>query len=216
MNVNRRAFKLQAGTCLLLPPGCSPRATQDPEHRLVVFAVHFDCRTNGMLPGLHTTLRDMEFFRELARRCEAAFRKSTAFGEVQSELYLRLILLHLLEEQSTPAISPVDLKISGIIRAIQTEPGRRWSVDALAKTAHLSRSQFTRRFCAVTHFSPTRFLVRIRIERAKRLLEETDMTLGQIADALNYRDVYFFSRQFSQVTGSPPGEYRTIDRRAAP
>lgn len=208
MLLGRKTFELQSGSCFLLPRGCSPKASQDPEQRLVVFAVHFNRLAKMPMPGLHTKLHEVAFFAELARHCESAYRRKEAMGKMQSELYLRQMLLLLYEEQSRPAPSHADLKIRELIRDVQTDPGRRWTVGALARKASLSRSQFTRRFTAVAHISPTRFLVRTRIERAQRLIEETGMTLNEIAEALNYRDVYFFSRQFRQITGKTPGSHR--------
>ena len=57
--------------------------------------------------------------------------------------------------------------------------------------------------------SPEQFLIHARIDRAKYLLRETDMTIGQIADALGYRDVFYFSRQFARVTGKTASAFRT-------
>ena len=40
-----------------------------------------------------------------------------------------------------------------------------------------------------------------RIERAQHLLMHTGMNVTEVADALGYRDIFFFSRQFKQYTG---------------
>jgi transcriptional regulator GlxA family with amidase domain len=122
------------------------------------------------------------------------------------------MILHIWEEAYRPAPSPGDLALDELIRAIQMEPGRRWSVDELARRMHLSRAQFDRRFRAVTGLAPTRFMVQARLERARQLIQETNMTLGQIASALGYEDVYFFSRQYKRYMGSPPS---TLRRRGA-
>ena len=47
-----------------------------------------------------------------------------------------------------------------------------------------------------------------RIERAKSLLMLTDLTARQIAVACGYENETHFSRQFRQITGKTPGEYR--------
>ena len=206
--LGREAIPLSAGVCLVFRPGDSPRATQDPGRRLVVFAAHFAAKKSAGLPARLHRVRDTPFLNTLAQHCAAAARRGDALGAEQSRLHLRQMLLHLLQESVEPPPSPVDLALHGIVRAIEREPGRRWSVDTLARQAHLSRSQFTRRFTLFTGMPPNRFLVTARMGRARQLIAETDMTLSEIAYALDYRDVYFFSRQFKQFAGVAPSGLR--------
>ena len=110
-----------------------------------------------------------------------------------------------------PAGSVMDSRISTAVELIQEEPGRRWPVTELARRAGLSRSQFTRRFTHDTGLSPERFLIQARITRATRLLRETDMSIGQIADGLGYCDVFHFSRQYRYVTGQTASAQRRRD-----
>ena len=51
-------------------------------------------------------------------------------------------------------------------------------------------------------------MIRARIERARRLLEESSLSLEQVASSLGYTDVYFFHRQFKAVAGVTPGRWR--------
>jgi len=208
MKLGRETIALRAGVCLVIRPGDSPRATQDPGRRLTVFAAHFDAEENAGLPGRLHRVRDTPFLDALAHHCAAAARRGGALGAEQSRLHLRQMLLHLLQESAEPPPTPVDRALQEIVRAIEREPGRRWDVGPLARRAHLSRSQFTRRFTLFTGMPPNRFVVTARMTRARQLVMETDMSVSQIADALDYRDVYFFSRQFKQVAGVAPSRLR--------
>jgi transcriptional regulator GlxA family with amidase domain len=69
----------------------------------------------------------------------------------------------------------------------------------------LSRAQFTRRFIAHAGMSPARYLIRARIDRARQLLTETNMSVTQVAQTLGYPDIAYFSRQYKRHTGHPPG-----------
>ena len=205
----KEIIPLKAGVCIVFRPGDRPRATQDQARRLVVFAAHFDLPgKNAPKPARLHQVRDTPFLNTLAYHCAAAGRRGGTLGAEQSALHLRQMLLLLLQENSEQPPSPVDLAMRGVITAIEREPGRRWSVDSLARQARLSRSQFTRRFTSITGLPPNRFLVIARMARARQLIEETTMTLSQIADALHYPDVYFFSRQVKQFSGMPPGNLR--------
>lgn len=53
------------------------------------------------------------------------------------------------------------------------------------------------------------YIIRLKIEAAKRQLEHSDRTIDQIADSLGYTDSCYFSRQFRKNTGISPGKYRS-------
>lgn len=217
MRLDGQVWKLRTGSCFVFRPSDCPHGTQDPNRRLVVFGMHFDVvdahgqplpQTRALLPPPGHVVRDTAFFAALAQRCDASFRRGDTVGALQSRLFLQAMVLHLWEEALHPAPSVVDLALDEIIRAIQLEPGKRWAVEALAQQAHLSRAQFVRRFRAITGLAPARFMIQTRLERARHLIQETTMTLGQIADALGYEDVAFFSRQYKRYMGHAPSLLR--------
>jgi AraC-like DNA-binding protein len=82
------------------------------------------------------------------------------------------------------------------------------SVSELARQAGYSVEHFIRIFRNATGLPPQKFVVQARTRLTQRLLRETQMTVGEIADAAGYGDIYFFSRQFKQVVGVSPSEYR--------
>ena len=78
----------------------------------------------------------------------------------------------------------------------------------LAEKLGVSESTFRRRFREATGVSPHAFVLQCKVAEARKLLGETDLPVKAIADRLNYSDVFFFSRQFRQLTGVPPAAYR--------
>ena len=52
------------------------------------------------------------------------------------------------------------------------------------------------------------FLSRLRLEHARRLLEESSLSVAQVADMSGYRNYVHFVRRFREVNGVPPGRYR--------
>ncbi len=83
----------------------------------------------------------------------------------------------------------------------------------LADRSGLSTRTLERRFKAATGLSPLVYLHRIRVEAAKRLLEETDQGFEEIAWAVGYGDGGFFRKVFAKETGLRPSEYRRRFRR---
>jgi AraC-like DNA-binding protein len=56
--------------------------------------------------------------------------------------------------------------------------------------------------------SPNAFVLRCRIEQASFMLQESSLTIGEIAETLGYQDIFYFSRQFKKLTGHSPSAHR--------
>jgi len=82
------------------------------------------------------------------------------------------------------------------------------SLAALATAAGLERRTLLRRFARATGMTPIEYCRRIRIARARELLEGGDTSQKQIAESLRYKDVASFARAFRKAVGLAPGAYR--------
>jgi transcriptional regulator GlxA family with amidase domain len=82
------------------------------------------------------------------------------------------------------------------------------SVDELADRTGLARATFNRRFARATGHAPIEYLQRLRVEKAKALLEETAQPIEEIGWQVGYEEPAAFRRLFRKVTRLTPGEYR--------
>jgi AraC-like DNA-binding protein len=96
------------------------------------------------------------------------------------------------------------------------EPGRAWSVDALAEAAGTSRSVMAERFQRFLSEPPLSYLTRIRMQRAARLLGATRKPVAQIAAEVGYESEAAFNRAFKRQFELPPARFRRQGRAAAP
>jgi len=87
-------------------------------------------------------------------------------------------------------------------------PQRLPTVEEMARQAGYSRAHFTRAFKEVLTRSPQGFMIEMRIDRAKDLLQNTSQTVTQIAEVLGYPDIFHFSKQFKQRTAMTPTQFR--------
>ncbi|MBA3710029.1 MAG: AraC family transcriptional regulator [Planctomycetes bacterium] len=83
-----------------------------------------------------------------------------------------------------------------------------WSVAVLAGRVHESQINLYR-LCA-KHFAvkPMEMVTRLRMERARQLLRETDEPLKRIADWVGYHNEFAFSTAFKRATGTSPRDFR--------
>ena len=82
------------------------------------------------------------------------------------------------------------------------------TLDSLAKRAHFDKSYLIARFKESMGASPMRYVSHLRIERAKVLLATTDDSITQIAQAVGFSSIHYFSRFFKEKEGVAPIEYR--------
>ena len=81
-------------------------------------------------------------------------------------------------------------------------------VEEMTRRSGLPERTFKRRFTAATGHTPIGYVQRIRVERAKRLLETTATPVEEVSWAVGYEDPASFRRLFKRLTGMAPGEYR--------
>jgi AraC family transcriptional regulator of arabinose operon len=212
-----REVRLGPGTCLLLPPGAALSAIHDPKRRLRVFYLHADfldargralAATAVALPPMPVVVSDLSTLEPLARQVVQGNAAGGDAGHLRRDLALRLLLLKLHESARAPVTRSDGTRLTAALLAVRENPAAAWTVPGLAAQAGLSVSQTARRIRDLTGLSPRAFVIRARIERARRLMEESAMSLEQIAATLGYTDVYFFHRQFKAVAGVTPGRWR--------
>ncbi|OPA81001.1 AraC family transcriptional regulator [Paenibacillus selenitireducens] len=86
------------------------------------------------------------------------------------------------------------------------------SLDSLSNQLNYSPRYLSMRFKEQTGMSPIDYLIRFRVEHAKKLLRETGASLRDIAAHVGYADEYYFNRLFKKQTGYTPGRYQAMER----
>jgi len=82
------------------------------------------------------------------------------------------------------------------------------SMDNLSKLVNMGQRNFIRRFKAATNNTPFEYLQRVRIESAKRALENNDKDVASIMDEAGYKDQKAFRSIFRRLTGLSLQEYK--------
>ncbi len=229
MKVSGRRIELRPGICFWMRPGGDYIAEQDLDHRLGVTAVHFDlchadgqvCAQRDQLPPESCELTDVGYVDNVLRRVwEITLGQHDRTGRMvdlvttAEDLLKALVMEYALAADQRTQVHRGDISwhhqkvVQVIAQQITEQPADAPSVEELAQQAGYSAAHFSRMFQKVTGMTPRDYIVRARLSRATHLLNESTLNVGQIADALGYSDVYFFSRQFRQRMGVTPTAYR--------
>ena len=99
-----------------------------------------------------------------------------------------------------------DPQIGPAIIAMHADPGEHWTVDSLAKIAHLSRSRFAERFTTLVGQAPLGYLTQWRLGIAASLLSQ-GKSIRDVSRSLGYASEPAFSRAFTRRHGRPPSTY---------
>jgi AraC-like DNA-binding protein len=211
MRTKDREFELLPGFCTLMRPGGIYDAGHDEKDQLGITFVHFKCKDNEN-DWRHWPeflgIRDVDYLDVISKRVVELF---TINPRVGAQL-LRVMLMDLFQKQSAnkqETFFTHQAEILQMVRGIHAAEHLP-SVALMAERLHVSTPHFSRIFKNIVGQGPMEFLLQIRLSRARHLLRETNMSIGEIADRLDYTDVFFFSRQFKEKCGVSPLEFRKI------
>ncbi len=214
LSLNDKMYKLGKGSCFLFRKGDHTWATHNPQKPLVLTYIHFDVSEPvEEVPEPYRVLEDTFDFEHLLSKYVRLFLVKTYAAEIEAQLILKQLLIHLLRyDRQEPVERKASNQLSESIREvanyIMQHPGQVHRVEDLGKRAGLSPRYFSIKFKELIGMSVQTYMIRARIERAQHLLLHAGMNVTEVADALGYRDIFFFSRQFKQYTGKSPSEIR--------
>ena len=101
-----------------------------------------------------------------------------------------------------------DIRLLNLRYYISDRLDEEITLSELANEVNFSKAYFIKRFNILFGMSPMRFVNLCRIERAKQLIEKTELSLSEIAVKCGFMSPHYFSRTFKSFEGVSPNEYR--------
>jgi AraC family transcriptional regulator len=99
-------------------------------------------------------------------------------------------------------------KLRAVVEYIEEHLDVSPSLARLAAVAHLSAYHFARQFKVATGLPPHQYLILRRVERAKLLLQEGDLSLAEVAADAGFTDQSKLSHTFKRIVGVSPRQFR--------
>jgi AraC-like DNA-binding protein len=213
LSCEARTFRIQPGSFFIFSPEQRISAAHYSGPRITRFSAHFFPTQRGERIG---GLEDFPLLGGKVENLALVQRQTDAIMRIAlrreddtvlaRKLYELIVQVHSGAGCSSGAgLSPV---VSEALRRFREHPASVESIDAFARELGTSRSHFDREFSRQVGQPPRQFLIHCKMIEARRYLESTQLRVSEIAEALGYRDIYFFSRQFKQLVGSSPTNYR--------
>lgn len=136
------------------------------------------------------------------------------------QLETRLLLLRFLLEvlRSAPLTdgdtNSADEQQRQLLEYIRMHYRRKLSLSELAQEFHLSPKYLSRYFRETFHLTFSDYIGHLRMSHAKELLENTDLSVTEIAAQSGFSGVSFFIRQFTETNGCSPLKWRKRQKEA--
>lgn len=129
-------------------------------------------------------------------------------GEEVGEMIIPIPAPRVVTRQSTDIVAIDDPVVANALNYIRKQYRKGIAVADIARAAGVSRRVLEIHFRKSMNRSIYEEVLRLRMNHACSLLMETNLSVAQIADALNYDEIKYFSRGFRKVVGVSPSAYR--------
>ena len=167
----------------------------------------------------HDNLAVMAILKEQFRKLDIAF-KLLESGEIEvpddtseKKLYklagiLRNYSIEILEDEKSQLVQKIRNILIELVH--DNKPQLMTISYYLSEKMNLSYGYLSYLFALHTHYSIEKYIILLRIERAKEMIIEGRLTLKQISATLNYSSVQHFSRQFKKTTSVTISSFKRI------
>jgi AraC-like DNA-binding protein len=112
------------------------------------------------------------------------------------------------DEVELSRVGMVDRRLRRALEFMHDNCERELSLHEIASAAYLSEFHFARLFKKITGTTPHAYLASLRVEKARRLLAETDLTISEIGARVGYTSQSHFTKIFREATGLTPKAFR--------
>jgi AraC family transcriptional regulator len=156
----------------------------------------------------------MEKYLEIFRNILEAFNNKTD----ESHMIMKICVLQLINQlyqeccnyniPDSVASSPYAGKIRKAAGYISKNFNQQLSLDMLAGLCELSPSHFHKIFKNLMNITPNEYISKVRIEKAKELLKNSDMHIYKIAEECGFQNPPYFSYLFKKKESVAPEEFR--------
>ena len=109
-------------------------------------------------------------------------------------------------------VKEIKTRVEKIIIYLEENIDQNLTLDQICSNTMIGKSLIQKIFKEETGWSVMEYYYRIKINRAKLLIQKGDLNFSGIAENLGYSTIHYFSRQFKKIVGMNPSEYaKSID-----
>jgi len=145
----------------------------------------------------------------MSQLCETKYDNSMFVKYKTQSLIYSFFSLLLAEKDEKKTTDPIE----SALRIIKYNYNNALNIKDMAESLFLDSAYFSRLFKSRTGMSPKKYILNLRLDRAKELLKKTDYNINEISITVGFGDPLYFSRIFCKSEGMTPTEYRKANKK---
>lgn len=209
-------LRIRGPSLLWAAPGvCHTFSLVEGEPRPLKFNIRFTTSlSDDCFKPVYLVLTKCGHLQPIADLLHDELQRRHPWGAEVLKPYLALLYSHVINTANTSTSIALSIADQRRIQDYYAENFRSWpTVADMANFLNYSPDYFSRLFRRSMGVSVKTWMVQQRIYQGARLLTDSDLTLTEVALELGFKEVYSFSRQFKQVMGKTPRQWRLENQR---
>ena len=209
-------------TVSIAPPGISFRSSCNRPRELTVFSLDplmvaeiasVESRNGNseILPQF--AIRD-PLVRELGIALDRELTSMHPSPRIYAESLAMALASHVFTNYANPmdpnplVLTPITHQLRRSIEFMNDRSSQDLTLSEIAAAANMSKYHFAKSFREMMKIAPHQYLIKLRIEKARKLLLIDSLSVEEIANRVGYADKTHFAAQFQRIVGVTPHVYR--------
>lgn len=225
LKVEGKVYHLHPGTVIFIPPHLKHDQYKDSDEETEFLWWHFTYSIHhvvDVLPFLQIpyiySLKNHKKFEEVFDELMLSMSREGHLPTIILQKAKSLELLYLLLDNALGSVRTVvenqqSHSFLSILLKIVTQPEASLSLANLAAELHMNPTYISNHFKQIFGKPPIQLHRKIKIEKAKSLLEMREMNVTEISEMLGFNDIQTFTRLFKKYTGISPRQYQEVFNR---
>jgi len=219
--VTHRA-QLTNETVSILPPGLAISSSWDAPREVTV--IFLDPTMVSEIARVETGIENPEVLPQYAIRdplvraigmaLDAELASERPTPKIYAESLASALAAHIFARYTNPVFRGAHCaglnrtQLRKVLDYIHDNLERELSLDELAEVTNLSKYHFAKSFRQAMEIAPHQYIVKLRIEKARKMLAVDSISVEEVASRVGYSDKSHFAAQFVKIVGMSPNRYR--------
>lgn len=225
LRVGEEIYKIKPGTVAIIPPNIEHDHYKETDEETVFLWCHFTYEIGNVIdvlklfnfPITFNLKNSEEFervfmeFKEINQKDD--FLSKTILTKAKSHEMLYLLLESIMNSKNDLFHQSQSECFLCMLTQFIKNPDKDVSLNDLSTQYHLHPTYISNRFKELFGKSPIQVQRELKIDRAKKLLRSTQLSVTEIAHSLGFQGIPGFTRLFKSYVGISPSQYRTLNKR---
>ena len=218
VQVGKEKIIAKEGDMVLIPSGVKHSYQLTDKQYAKKYWIHFDVLANGnnlfdyYYPPYKLSVGKSKQLEDLFRSVLSHAKNNSPSAKLATSSAILSIVSFYMERCVYKEYTVAEDEIDVAVEFIKNNYQEKFTLDDLAKKVNLSPNYFIKRFKERTGYSPMQYVITIKMERAKFLIEQSIDPIGKIMEDLGFYDAAHFSKLFKKYSGYSPKKFREISQ----